>query len=311
MTEPQPGLTIQAGKGGVGKTTISTALALALSQHGKFSTAIIDFDGGHSVGRTINPTLTIPINTLHSFMPNLHVGVVENTPFKSIADTKTGGGSMDTYLAQFPGHYGLIPFCDMVTEFFGVPTDVAALQKFLTLVKLIKEAREKGIKHIIVDVEPTAGLERLLTNAKAIVRSLRNLQTQGVVKLMIIGTTWPDIAHYLKGAYIKNVATFCEEIEATVKALVEARYNLVCIAEPSPALQTFEVSRIIQGFGGKVERCIVNNMRGEPQEAAALQALAGHDLPILQLNRVNGLYQFGDGHTAKLIELGRQIANDL
>ena len=255
------GLAISAGKGGVGKTFVSTSLAVFLASTNQ-KTAIIDYDGGHSVKNTLGHNGEIRPNKIVQVKDNLSVVVIDNKKYKNITEAKDEGWNLDKYLSQFPDDFGIIPFADMVTQFFGVPTDTPALDKFATLVSSIIALQKDDVKNIIVDVEPTAGLERLLVNAESMTRSLGRLKNKGILFLTAVGAGWPEIKGYLKSDYIKNIDTYVQNIHTTVDAIKQACFLLVCTPEFTPGEQTFEVSKIIRNFGGTPRACVVNNMRG-------------------------------------------------
>lgn len=202
---------ISAGKGGVGKTLVAVSLASFLSsRHEKIG--LVDYDGGHSVKNTLGYKEAIPTNKVYEVNENFNVVVIDNTKYVNITDSKEKGMTLKEYIAQFPADHGIVPFADMVSQFFGVPTDTPALQKFATLVVNIVALKKAGCTTIVIDVEPTAGLERLLTNADSMIRSLRRLKDKGLIFLGILGATWPDIKGYLKSDYIKKIDSYTEHI---------------------------------------------------------------------------------------------------
>ncbi|MDB5259003.1 MAG: arsenite efflux ATP-binding protein ArsA [Candidatus Taylorbacteria bacterium] len=302
---------MKCGKGGVGKTTVAVSTALYYAGQG-YRTAVIDYDGGHSVTKTLGLTGGVRPNHICHAYPKLDVIVVESLSFTSIVQAKEKRLELKEYLAQFPEDFGLVPLVDMVNGFFGIPTDIPALQKFLTLVSMLCKLEDEGYEYVIIDVEPTAGLERLLSNADTTVRSLRNLSNQGMVSLMTIGAKWPDIGAYLKGDYMKKADHYCARITQAVESIVRAKFVLVCIPEYSPVTQTFEVRDIIHRFNGKVSACVVNNIRGEPYEASNIKLLEPHDLPIVQIERRNSLHG-GKLTNSKgiLLQIGRKVVESI
>ena len=301
---------IPAGKGGVGKTTVSTSIALFLSNNGH-KTALIDYDGGHSVKNTLDLKETILPNKIFEVNKNLSVVVIENTKYINITDSKAKGTDFADYLHQFPRDYGIIPFADMVSQFFGVPTDIPALQKFITLVTHIVSFKKEGYKNIVIDVEPTAGLERLLSNADTMIRSLRRLKNKGIVFLSLVGAPWPEIKKYLQSSYIKEIDSYTESIQIAVNAIKKAKFLLVCIPEFGPGDQTFDVSKIIKDFGGQPVACIINNIRGEEHEAHVINQLKMHGLPILKIPH-DSVLQSTNGIRSKALSLiGENIMKGL
>ncbi len=302
---------IFCGKGGVGKTTSAVSTALFLASQGQ-RTAIVDYDGGHSVKSTLGISGELSANVIHhGVCENLGIAIVENTAFASVALSKERGDSFDAYLEQFPGDLGIIPLADMVNAFFGVPTDVPNLQKFMTLVRVLLDLEEAGYSNVTIDVEPTAGLERLLSNADSTARSIRNLQKQGALSLLAIGAKWPDIAKYLKGEYIKSADRYSVRIERAVAMITGAVYLLVCIPEASPVGQALEVRGIIEKFGGLVRGCVVNNIRGEDYEEGNITRLAYAGMQIVRVKRRGQLHDAGSERSDMLLEIGEEIAQGL
>lgn len=298
-----------AGKGGVGKTLIATSLAVCFSSQGK-QTAIIDYDGGHSVRNTLGITAEVKPNIVNTVNPHLDLIVIENQPFVTIAEAKDRGMVFKEYLAQFPSDTGIIPYADMLNTFFGVPTDIPTLQKFVTLVSTLTLLKQQRTTNIVIDVEPTAGLERLLSNADSTVRSLRNLKNAGKVILTVIGAKWPDIAGFLKGPYIGDIERYAANIQFAVNTIKSADYLLVCTPESGPVNQTLEVRAIIEKFGGKAAGYVVNNLRDEPHEAMNIATVEKQGLPIATIRRQQSLHCGGE-RLPLLKLIGRTVLEEL
>lgn len=302
-------MTIFCGKGGVGKTFLATACAVFDSRGREI--ALIDHDGGHSVQNTLGMTERISPNTLHQAHPGLHVGIVDNTKYTTILQAKDQGMPLSVYLEQFPGHEGIVPLHDMPQEFFGLMTDIPTIQKFAVLITMLSALKKAGCDSIIIDVEPTAGLQRLLSHADTLARSLQNLQSKGIAFLTAMRAWFPDIAGYIRGSYISNVKIYAEEIVAAVRDLKTARYLLVCIPEQSPVDQTFVIRAIIEEFGGKVRACIVNSTEGKPHESANIARLRDHNLPLMIMPRKEEMHTAPQKRIALLSETGEIISGFL
>lgn len=262
---------IFAGKGGVGKST--SAVAYALNKAETSGVSLVDYDGGHSLKRVLGVgDNEFPANVLHSAkIRNLSLAVIDPLRFVPIINFKEGGGEIQGYLNQFKGDEGLIPFCDMINAFFGAPTDISSVSKFASLIKVYYQALEQTREQLILDVEPTAGLERLLSSSDSIARSIQNLQRMGWATLKILGAKWPDIAEYLRGEYITNADRYTERMTGVADALKDAGYLLVTVPERSPVDQLEDVEEIVSSYGGRVLGYVVNNVRGEVHESLQIQ----------------------------------------
>jgi hypothetical protein len=170
------------------------------------------------------------------------------------------------------------------------------------------QCTERGYHHVIIDVEPTAGFERLLTSATSTVQSLLNLKKQGVLTLSLLGAKWPDIAGYLKDDYIKRADFYTARIEHSVELIKGAKYLLVATPEESPVDQTFEVARIIEKFDGVVHGYVVNNIRGESHESGNIQRLVETGLPLVRIGRRRELHAHHPDRLSILAEIGREIS---
>jgi len=278
-------VTIFAGKGGVGKST--SAVAYALQKAKKSRNLIIDYDGGHSI-----PTVLSLENKNHKSnkiiltkIKNINIALIDLIKFQPIKEIKKQKKSIEEYLSQFKADYGIVPFCDMITSFFGAPTDITSVSCFASLIDVYHKAKRQKIDNIVIDVEPTAGLERLLNSTESITKSMKNLQKIGLIALTAVGTVWPDIKTYLKGDYIKNAEIYAKRLNDTAKALENANYFLVCNPEKSPVDEMQEVKGIISNYNGKIIGYIINNIRGESYEKKQIQRVnkQADNLPIIEI----------------------------
>lgn len=298
------------GKGGVGKTTKATATALWLASQGK-RVCLLDTDRGHSVPRALGlDKASIPVNTLCKVGENLDVVVIDGTKFVSVRTAKEEHGwTISQYLDQFPGDKGLIAWADMLNAFFGAPTDIATVEKFIVLVAFLVELEEQGYDYIVIDVEPTAGLERLLTGADRMSQSLLNLKGQKKFFLNLIGVRMPDIKAYLEGSYIKQANVYTKRIQRAVTMIKQAAFFLVCTPEEEPVRQTFDVSELINGFGGSLAGCVVNRVQGKPHEEDLLALLCDHNVSILRTSESSIFHTDPDSKRNALEEMGREICD--
>lgn len=304
-------VTIFAGKGGVGKSTSSVAYALSRSEFEKV--LLIDYDGGHSLARALAfEGREFVANVMnYTGIANLYLAVVDDFSFDSITKKKQQGRNVQKYLSQFPGDYGLLPFLDMITNFFGAPTDISSTSKFLSLICLYHEAKAKGIKNIVIDVEPTAGLERLLNGTEAITRSLRNLQGTGWVTIKTIGAKWSDISAFMESEYIKKANVYTGHMAEVASVIKNARYVIVTIPESSPVLQMTDIKRLVMSFGGIVSGYVINNIRNESHEQEQITKVLSlsEEKPVVQIEHDRNLCDSKPSQRRKTLrEAGKLIS---
>ena len=294
-------LTVCAGKGGVGKSTSATALAVYLAGTGR-KTAIIDLDAGHSVKGVLG----------HKSVPGLEVIIIDPKPFTPIEKAKVGGGkwSFGTYMLQFPGDLGIIALNDMIQAFFGLTPDIETLSKFAMLTEHLHRLEAADYDYVVIDVEPTAGLQRLFNHAESTIRSLHTLQKQGIISLSFLKAKWPDIAAYLQSEFIRNAHYYASRIEHSVELMRQANYLLVCIPEFGPVEQLMEVRDIIADFGGETMGYVVNNIRGDASEARHIERIKRLQRPTKFVKRRPELHAEKSGHEERLkvlVEMGSII----
>lgn len=274
------------GKGGVGKTTCAVAIALQEAENSPI--IIIDYDAGHTVQETLSLRQKIPLNKIvPTTIKNLELMIVDPLEFKSIEDSQKQKEPIQEYLGQFKEDDGLLPFCDMIVSFFGGPIDTSLVSKFTSLIKTYHQLEKRNTQNIILDVEPTGGLTNLLNSAEAISGGLERLQNRGIIALTAIGTRWPDIKAYLKGDFIKNADKYVQRIINTANALKDATYFIACNPEKTPVTQMKQIKSLINSYGGKVDKYIINNIKGEPHEGRQIKRVEqiAKSLPIFKINR--------------------------
>lgn len=275
-----------AGKGGVGKSTSSVSYAFSRVAKDK-KVLIVDYDGGHSVPRVLGMNNITP-NKIDNFHGNLGVSVIDPTEFTGILKFKEmialGQANIKDYLNQFEGHQGVLAFYDMLFNFFGVLGDNDSISKFGHLVEVYKLAQNEGYDEIIFDVEPTAGLERLLSSTSSFTSSMDNLYNTGFVTLNLLASKWKEIGAFMKGDYIKQVPNYMPEIEMVSNALRGGHFYGVCVPEFSPVDEMLDdVTPIIERAGAQIAGYVVNKVPENPD-----------DLQLAEIERVkNASENFG------------------
>jgi anion-transporting ArsA/GET3 family ATPase len=285
-----PGFMIEVssfpGKGGVGKSTAAAAYAIKKASEGR--TLIVDYDGGPSLARVLVMQRPYPNTITDSPVGGLEVFIAQPIPFTSIFDYKAQGGDIDGYLAQFPGDFGLLPFCDMVTSFYGAPTDIDTVSKFSSLVGAYHDAKERGVEHLVVDVEPTGGLLRMMDSVEVATRSLLNLaRPKGMAKLTrpLVMKEMPDVKAFVNGPYMSNVGHYLNRVAEAAVMLINSQFNTVTLPESSPVDEMIELKDALEDRNMNVKSIVVNNAKGEPHEAREIEKVEALGLPYVVIDR--------------------------
>lgn len=220
-------------------------------------TLAIDMDGGKALARVFQIKINKINETQKTEINNLSFAAIQNASYiRRRGECET----FDTYIKQFPEDYWLIAYNDMLNEFFWASTDTAWLHKFISLVKIVQKAKKEWFQKIIIDIEPTSGFERLINWIDAVSRSVQNLSKIGLMKLAILWTTWPDIAAFLKGDYIKKALFHASRLMDTKDMILWAKFSVVSIPEPEPLEQALgEVVSLIDNIQGNLTSVILNN----------------------------------------------------
>ena len=311
-------ITIFAGKGGVGKSTCAGAYSVRKASEGKV--LAIDYDAGHSLDKVLalekgaRFSFNNTNEVVDSGIDNLLVGFVDSHYFLPIAEVKArmeegdDEWNIQKYLKQFEEDYGLLPLCDMVTTFYGIPTPINDVSNFATLINMYHKARALDVEDMVIDVEPTAGFKRLIESIGSITKSMRNLKDKNwKTKIALMGM--PDIKAFTEGEFIRDCDKYAKRIQEVMDEINKSRFYIVGLPEESPVSQMNEVYRMTNFIrGGSVDGFVVNNIRGEPHEAVQIARVKdkysnhavielGHDLRLCgsdQEQRRQALYEAGD-----------------
>tara|TARA_Y100000310_G_scaffold172609_2_gene172736 strand:+ start:8046 stop:8996 length:951 start_codon:yes stop_codon:yes gene_type:complete len=260
-------LVAYAGKGGIGKTTCAVGYSVMRAQD--VNSVVIDYDGGHSVPFELgmarrkyksNEFVQTPVE-------NLRMGVLDPYSFKSVLHCQNEGIPTKEYIKQFKEDYGLLPICDMVASFFGVPTDPDALSQFISYARLVDQADKEGVEQFTIDIEPTAGLQRLLKGTGAIMKSIDNIRNPIKIVKWAIQAGWPDIAEFIQSEYLKEGDEYFERFANAAEKLSNAKYFVGC----NPKWSTIhEMKKILDDFDASIMGFVVNDIKMEDDNKAKI-----------------------------------------
>lgn len=139
------------GKGGVGKTTISSSIALTLAKLGK-KTLVVSTDPAHSLGDALNKKLSAKIQKINNNLDALELNALQitNEHFKNIEDTLRGYAK--------PEMFGKIKEHLELSKDSPGAQEAAILEAICNIISC-----ENKYDHIIFDTAPTGHTMRLMS----------------------------------------------------------------------------------------------------------------------------------------------------
>ena len=171
-----PRVVICGGKGGVGKTTISSSLAVTMAAAGH-KVALISTDPAHSLGDAVAMDLKggklqdcslvgVPNNTGEGTLSVLEIDPAESLKqFKGVVDqlmgdTLTGGGSGNDNIDNSSNKGLREMFKDLQQVFDTLPAGTDEVVALANIVNLVKKG---GFDRIVLDTAPTGHTLRMLS----------------------------------------------------------------------------------------------------------------------------------------------------
>lgn len=168
-TRGEPKVVICGGKGGVGKTTTSSALAVTMAAKGH-KVCLISTDPAHSLGDAVDMDLTggKMIDCPLYGVPSANIGegslsVMEIDPasalkeFKGIVDQLIGSGGNNNNNAGGNDIRGTLQDLESVFDTLPPGTD-----EIVALAKVVKLVKQGNFDRIVLDTAPTGHTTRLL-----------------------------------------------------------------------------------------------------------------------------------------------------
>lgn len=277
------------GKGGVGKTTCSSSLAIQLSMV-RSSVLIISTDPAHNLSDAFSqkfskdPTLVDGFDNLYAMEIESKIELPENDDV--LAADGAGGGA-------FGG------MAEMMQDFAGSIPGIDEAMGFAEVMKLV---RDLNYSVIVFDTAPTGHTLRFL--------ALPSVLESGIKKIMDLKTRFGGMMSQvssLMGMQNMNYDEMFDKLESTREVIEEVNsqfkdpdqttFVCVCISE---FLSLYETERLIQEltkYEIDTHNIVVNQLILDADDSKLL--LARKRIQDKYLGQIGDLYEF-DFHVTKL-----------
>ncbi len=253
LLDAGPKFVFVGGKGGVGKSTIATSVALLLGQRG-FRTLLLSSDPAHNLGDALRLMLRPGHETP---LDNSNVTVLEVDPKSELAIEEVG-----EEFAQIKGFLSSLPGID---EAIALSTLADRAAKY---------------DRVVIDTAPTGHTLRLL--------QLPALLTETINRLSGWDTKLSGIFSYFATgedatAKIKvKLEQYREKVEMLAKLFADSSrstFVCVCIAEHLSVFETARLVRSLREQGVDCRYVLVNQLLPVAFQALSANLLAGVPLP--------------------------------
>ncbi len=266
---------IVSGKGGVGKSTISAALAQGLANQGQ-DIVISDLDGAPSssdaLGGTEKQRKQLEIeNEVLEIREQIRV-ILLNTIIPDVAeeyleDARAYATELNRLLNallqnEINGQTTFLPVLRLAMQslFYGIPTEAKDLAHIVQLMEIILQKRHfvtkttpgdesitrsylKPYDHLVIDTENTNNILRMLRVLKRLGRSMQNIH-KSVHQSGILGVAnttrltvrhTPNLNTYAESYVGHHPEEFIEASEQLRQLLFSTKTKLIIITNPGPS----------------------------------------------------------------------------
>lgn len=284
------------GKGGVGKTTLSLAFALNLSER----------------------------------FPKEKVLLISSDPVKSLSDLlkkklsgkparlTTGKGEAGLYAAEFEPAQVMVPFLERYKPALekavakGAVLSEEDLQKILSqalagleelvgLLRLQAMLEDKSFDRIVVDTAPTSHTLRLFDMPQVLRRFLAIARAERAPEKGSKAKKAAESAPAASGGYLDEVGQSLERLLALMRDPARSAFHLVTLAEPVPEAQTRMYFAQLRERGLPVQEIVVNqveNREGCPACQGRRGLQAPHVRKYQQLDKAVPVHLLGKREVA-------------
>ncbi|KAK2949317.1 Get3/AsnA [Blattamonas nauphoetae] len=278
------------GKGGVGKTTCSSSLALLLAQH-RTSVLLVSTDPAHSISDAFDQKFTDQ-PTQVTGVPNLFAMEVKLNEKQTFGSLKPEIG-------------------DLLNRFLG---SVPGIDEAMTFSILLDDVEKYGHDLIIFDTAPTGHTLKML-ELPSVLRNV--LDSGGMVGSIVKGVSSMVMQPEVKedGTVVPGTVSdtsfnnFKNKIQRVVDRMSDTdTTTFVCVCIPE-YLSLYETERMIQTLALNdidVRNIIVNQIVVPDPEHVCKQCLSRRKMQNKYLGKIDTLYS-EDFHIVRLPQLGNEV----
>jgi arsenite/tail-anchored protein-transporting ATPase len=265
---------LMSGKGGVGKTTVAAATALAAAQHG-YRTLVISFDLAHSLSDVFDLPRTL--FDQHKGMPCPVADHLDMQEVDVQEEVERHWGNVYKYFAAVFTSTGLPP---LVAEELAI---VPGVEDVVTLMYLNKYLQEKTYDVLLVDCPPTGEslrfvsmpttLEWYMHKLFGLERNVMKVARPMVKRLTAIPL--PDDSYF---AALERLFARLEGIEKVLVDPATTSVRLVTQAEKMVVRETQRAYMYFSLYGMITDQVIINRLvpAGQGSLAGWAHTQAGH-----------------------------------
>jgi len=269
------------GKGGVGKTTCSSALAVQLAKY-RDSVLIISTDPAHNLSDAFAQKFTKKPTLIHGFK-NLYGMEIDPTIEEEEKDVL--GGNQESKIFQ------------------DLAASIPGIDEAMSFAEVMKQVQTMEFQTILFDTAPTGHTLRLL--------SFPSVLEKGIGKILSLKSKFGFIFQQLSsmlGPGMENEESMMGKLEQTKKVIEEVNAQFanpdlttfICVCIPE-FLSLYETERLIQElakFRIDTDNIIVNQVLYPERESGCKLCLARGNIQKKYLDQIDDLYP--DFHIVKL-----------
>lgn len=238
------------GKGGVGKTTIASSIAVALAKHGR-KVLIFSTDPVHALPDTLDRTIRDSITPIRG-LKNLFA--LQSNPERLLREFMEKHRDVLMKIVEEGTYFDR----DDIEQLLAL--SLPGLDELMAIMKIIDLQKEREFDHYIFDTAPTGHTIRLLQLPAMMENWLRVLskmkQKSVYIRAVLVGRYMKDEADKFLEAEGANVSA----VKKLLSDGMRTQFIPVIIPEAMALEETADLFEALSGCGMHVRNIVVNNV---------------------------------------------------